>query len=113
MIKAFDLLNIWKNKPYQKSNYENIHIHYGDQKYIRMKPKTQITLSDGLMQIILKQPKDWKKQNIEIQGEVTLCNDTHNVIYYTLKGSLISNDDRECKLHVKNGIPQDNEQWLN
>ena len=46
MITAFDLLNIWKNKPYQKSNYENIHIYYGDQKYIRMKPKTQITLSD-------------------------------------------------------------------
>ena len=100
MIKPIELLNIWKKKPYQKSNYENIHIYYGDQKYVRMKPKTRITLSDGLMQI-------------EIQGEVTLCNDTHNVIYYTLKESLISSDDKECKLHVKNGIPQDNEQWLN
>ena len=94
MIKPIELLNIWKKKPYQKSNYENIHIYYGDQKYVRMKPKTRITLSDGLMQIILKQPKDWKKQSIEIQGEVTLCNDTHNVIYYTLKESLISSDEK-------------------
>jgi hypothetical protein len=113
MIKPFELLQIWKQKPYQKSNYENIHICYDDQKYIRMKPKTQITISDGFMEIILKQPKDWLKQHIQIEGEVTLCNDTHNVIYYTLKESLISDDDKECKLHVKNGVPKDNEKWLN
>ena len=112
-MQPFDELNIWKQKPFIKSNYENIHIYYGDQKYVRMKPKTQIALTPGFLHLILKKPGSWQRENIKIEGDVTLCNDTHNVIYYTLLNSLLSNDNNEIKLHIKNGIPGDKEQWQN
>lgn len=109
----FQLLQSWKSKPYKKTNYENIHAFYGDQKYIRMKPKTQISLTPGFLHIILKQPGEWKKQNIKLEEEVTLCNETHNILYYTVIDSLISDEEKQLKLHIKNGIPKDDEEWLN
>jgi hypothetical protein len=46
-MKPFEILQDWRSKPYQRTNYENIHAYYGDQKYIRMKPKSQISLTPG------------------------------------------------------------------
>ena len=102
MMQPLDELKSWKQKPYIKSNYDNIHIFYDDQKYIRMKPKTKIALTPGFLHLILKKPNNWERENIKIEGDVTLCNDTHSIIYYTLKESLLSNDDNEYKLHIKN-----------
>ena len=111
-MEPLEELKIWKQKPYMRSNYDNIHIFYDDQKYIRMKPKTQIGLSPGFLHLILKKPGHWKKENIKIEDDVTLCIETHNVIYYTLIESLISDEENKFKLHVKNGVPGDNEKWL-
>ena len=105
-MEPLEELKIWKQKPYMKSNYDNIHIFYDDQKYVRMKPKTQISLSPGFLHLILKKPGHWAKENIKIECDVTLCNETHDVIYYTLIESLISDEDNEFKLYVKNGIQQ-------
>ena len=112
-MKPFETLQDWKSKPYQKTNYENIHAFYGDQKYIRMKPKTHITLTPGLLHLIIKHPKEWVQQNFKLDQEVTLHNETHTVLYYTLIDSLISDEEKELKLHVKNGLPKEDEQWLN
>jgi len=112
-MSPFQILQDWKSKPYQRTNYENIHVFYGDQKYIRMKPKSQISLTSGFLHLILKHPKEYIRQNIKLEDEVTLRNDTINVLYYTLIESLLSNDEKECKLHVKNGILKENEPWLN
>ncbi len=83
-MKPLDILQDWKAKPYQKTNYDNIHAFYGDQKYIRMKPKTHITLTAGLLHLIIKHPKEWVQQNFKIEEAVTLHNETHNILYYTL-----------------------------
>ena len=112
-MTPFNLLQNWKAKPYQKTNYENIQAFYGDQKYIKMKPKTHISLTPGFLHLILKQPKEWKQQNFKLEEEVTLYNETNNIIYYTLIDSLISDEEKQLKLHVKNGLPKENEQWLN
>ena len=109
MMQPLDELKSWKQKPYIKSNYDNIHIFYDDQKYIRMKPKTQIGLSPGFLHIILKKPGHWKKENIKIEGDVTLCNETHNVIYYTLIESLIS--DEENKFNEEDSIDDHMYDW--
>ncbi len=106
MMNAFNILQDWKSKPYQKTNYDNIHAFYGDQKYIRMKPKTHITLTPGLLHLIIKYPKEWIQQNFKLDEEVTLHNETHNILYYTVIDSLISDEEKQVKLHVKNGIPK-------
>jgi|TARA_B100001063_G_C16750048_1_gene549769 hypothetical protein len=105
-MNAFNILQDWKSKPYQKTNYDNIHAFYGDQKYIRMKPKTHITLTPGLLHLIIKYPKEWIQQNFKLDEEVTLHNETHNILYYTVIDSLISDEEKQVKLHVKNGIPK-------
>jgi len=112
-MSPLDTYNIWKSKPYQKTNYENIHAYYGDVKYIRMKPKSQISLTSGFLHLIIKHPKEWVHQNFKLEDEVTLKNETHNILYYTLIDSLISDDEKKYKLHVKNGIPKEDEEWLN
>lgn len=95
----------WKDKPYQKTNYENIHVFYGDQKYIRMKPHSQITLTPGFLHLIIKYPNEWVKQNIKLEDDATIQNETNNILYYTVIDSLFYDDDKELKLHIKNGIP--------
>ena len=107
------ILQDWKSKPFQKTNYENIHVFYGDQKYIRMKPKTQISLTPGFLHLIVKHPTEWVQQNFKLDDEVTLKNETPNILYYTLIDSLLCNDEKEYKLHVKNGIPKEEEEWQN
>ena len=112
-MKPFEILQDWRSKPYQKTNYENIHAFYGDQKYIRMKPKSHITLTPGLLHLIIKHPKEWVRQNLKLEEEVTLYNETHNVLYYTVIDSLITDEEKQLKLHVKNGVPKEDEEWLN
>ena len=113
-MKPFEVLQDWKSKPYKRTNYENIHAFYGDQKYIRMKPKSQISLTPGFLHLIIKHPKEWVRQNLKLEEEVTLYNETHNVLYYTVIDSLISEEEKELKLHVKTGIPLENEEkWTN
>tara|TARA_A100000172_G_C3012512_1_gene100292 strand:- start:112 stop:468 length:357 start_codon:yes stop_codon:yes gene_type:complete len=106
-----ELLKDWKNKLYRKTNYNNIYASYGDQKYIRMKPKSQISITPGFLYIILKHPKEYVKQNFKLERDVTLCNETHNVIYFSLEESLLSEEENDYKLHVKNGIPKNEEKW--
>ena len=112
-MKPFEILQDWRSKPYQKTNYENIHAFYGDQKYIRMKPKSHITLTPGLLHLIIKHPKEWVRQNLKLEEEVTLHNETYNILYYTVIDSLISDEEKQLKLHVKNGVPKEDEEWLN
>lgn len=112
-MTPFNILQNWKAKPYQKTNYENIQAFYGDQKYIKMKPKTQISLTPGVLKIILKQPKEWKHHNIKIDKELTLFNKTKNIMYFTLNESLFSDEEKELSLIIKNEAPKDNEEWLN
>jgi len=112
-MKPFEILQDWKSKSYQRTNYENIHVFYGDQKYIRMKPKSQISLTPGFLHLIIKHPKEWVRQNLKLEEEVTLHNETNNVLYYTVIDSLISDEEKQLKLHVKNGVPKEDEEWLN
>jgi len=112
-MKPFEILQDWRSKPYQKTNYENIHAFYGDQKYIRMKPKSHITLTPGLLHLIIKHPKEWVRQNLKLEEEVTLHNETYNILYYTVIDSLISDEEKQLKLHVKNGVPKEDEEWQN
>lgn len=112
-MNALNLLQDWKNKPYQKTNYENIHVFYGDTKYLKMKPHSQITLTPGFLHLIVKHPKEWVRQNFKLEEEVTLENLTNSILYYTVKECLISDEEKQLKLHVKNGIPSEEEQWPN
>ena len=112
-MTPFDILQNWKAKPYQRTNYENIHVFYGDQKYVRMKPKSQISLTSGFLHLILKHPKQYVHENLKLEDEVTLKNETNNVLYYTLIESLIFNDEKEFKVHVKSGVLREEEQWQN
>ena len=105
------ILQSWKNKTYRKTNYENVQDCYNEVKYVRMRPKSNITITPGFLSIIIKHPKEWVKQNFKLEQEVTLCNETHSVIYFTLEESLLSEEEREYKLHIKNGIPKDEEKW--
>tara|TARA_X000001388_G_scaffold32492_1_gene22978 strand:+ start:188 stop:526 length:339 start_codon:yes stop_codon:yes gene_type:complete len=107
------ILQHWKKQPYMKTNYDNIHAHYADHKYIRMKPKSQITLTPGLVFMIIKHPKQWVQQNFKLENDVTLHNETSNVLYFILKDSLLSNEEKNEKLHVKSGIPKGDDEWLN
>ena len=107
----YQLLQSWKQKKYRKTNYENIHACYNGLKYIRIKPKSEITLTSGVLSIVLKHPKKWVLQNFLLENHVTLCNETHNVIYFTLKESLLSKEVKEYKLHIKNGVPTNEEKW--
>ena len=97
-MSPFQILQDWKSKPYQRTNYENIHVFYGDQKYVRMKPKSQISLTSGFLHLILKHPKQYVHEILKLEDEVTLKNETNNVLYYTLIESLIFNDEKEFKV---------------
>ena len=97
-------LNFFKKQPYRATNIEGVDISYGDRKYVRMKPKAQVTISSGLMHLILKKPKGWTIQNIKIEEEVTIVNETHKHMYYTLNEALFDPEEKEFKLHIKNGI---------
>ena len=112
-MNTLELLKEWKNKIYQKTNYENIHVCFDDQKYFRIKPKSHITLTPGFLHIILKQPTEWVKQNFKLEEEVTLHNETHNVLYCSVVDSLFSDDEKELKLHVKSGVVSNEETWDN
>lgn len=107
----FNLLQNWKQKKYRKTNYENIHACYNELKYIRIKPKSNISLTPGFLSIVLKHPKEWVIQNFVLEDEVTFCNETHNVVYFVLRESLLSEEEKEHKLHLKNGIPKNEEKW--
>ena len=41
-MTPFEKLQDWKNKPYRRTNYENIYAFYDECKYIRMKPNSYI-----------------------------------------------------------------------
>ena len=66
----YQLLQSWKQKKYRKTNYENIHACYNDLKYIRIKPKSEITLTSGILSIVLKHPKEEKEYKLHIKNGV-------------------------------------------
>ena len=103
-MSPLQLLQVWKEKPFKKTNYENIKAFYDDYKYVKMKPNSQISLTEGLFHIILPHPGEWVKQNFKLERYVTLCNETNSFLYFTLKQSLIFDDEQDYKLHVKNGV---------
>jgi hypothetical protein len=103
-MSPLELLQVWKSKPYKKTNYENIKAFYDDHKYIKMKPNSQISLTEGFFHVILKHPKEWVQQNFKLEREVTLCNETNSFLYFTVIQSLIFDEEKEYKLHVKNGV---------
>ena len=45
------------------------------------------------------------QQNFKLDDDVTLHNETNNTLYFTLKDSLLSDEEKNEKLYVKNGIP--------
>jgi len=103
-VRPFEVLQDWKSKPYKKTNYDNIEAYYDRQKYIKMKPKSFIGLTPGFLHIIIKHPREWVQQNLKLEDEVTLYNETGKTIYYTIIDSLIFNEERDLKLHIKNGV---------
>ena len=104
-MTPYDILQVWKKKPYQKTNYENIHACYENDKHYRIKPKSQITLTPGFVHFVIKKPKEWVQQNFKLEDDVTLHNETNNILYFTLKDSLLSDEEKNEKLYVKNGVP--------
>ena len=70
-----------------------------------MKPKSCITLTPGFIFMIIKHPKEWVQQNFKLEDDVTLHNETNNTLYFTLKDSLLSDEEKNEKLQVKNGVP--------
>tara|TARA_B100000941_G_C28379640_1_gene486611 strand:- start:139 stop:465 length:327 start_codon:yes stop_codon:yes gene_type:complete len=104
-MNPFNILQYWKKQPYKKTNYDNIHAHYADYKYIRMKPKSCITLTPGFIFMIIKHPKEWVQQNFKLENDVTLYNETTKILYFILKDSLLSDEEKNEKLYVKSGIP--------
>lgn len=109
-----ELLSEWKQKSFKKTNYENIQVCYDDAKYIRMKPKSFISFTPGYLSLILRQPKEWTVQNLKLEQDATLLNETPNILYFTVKDSLFSGEEKELKLYVKYGIPnEDEEVWEN
>ena len=109
-MQPLEILQDWKTKPYLQTNYENIQAFYDDKKYIRMKPQSQISLTPGMLSIILKHPKEFVIEGYRLETDVTLKNETHKVMYFTLEDSLFYEEENEFKLHIKNGI-LDEEQW--
>ena len=100
-------LKFFKERPYKKGNIEGISICYEDRKYVRMHPKKSITLSPGFVYLIMKKPKQWTIQYIELQTETTLVNETGKYMYYTLQDSVFDGDEKDFKLHIKSGIDPD------
>ena len=104
ILKEF---KFFKERPYQKTNIEGIDICYEDRKYVRMDPKSSVTVSPGFMYLIIKKPKQWVAQYIKIEEEVTLVNETRKYMYYTLQDSVFDTGEKEFKLHIKSGIDPD------
>ena len=65
-----------------------------------MKPKSCITLTPGFIFMIIKHPKEWVQQNFKLEDDVTLHNETNNILYFTLKDSLLSDEEKNEKLYV-------------
>jgi len=105
MFNFVETLREWKNKPYLNTNYENVKIFYDDLKYVKIDAKSQISLTEGILHLILKHPKEWVKQVFNLQKDVTLINQTHHPLYFCVEDSLISNDENNIRLEIKNGIP--------
>lgn len=99
-------LNYFKSKNYIKTNIEGVDVCYEDKKYVRMAPKTSVTLSPGFIYLIIKHPNEWVVQYIELQKEATLVNETGKYMYYTLQDSVFEEEEKQFKLHIKSGIPQ-------
>lgn len=111
-MNPLNILTGWKSKPFHKTNYENIHAYYADQKYIRMKPKSQIGLSPGFLKIVLKHPMEYVLEGYHFNEDITLFNETHTIVYFTLKNCLLSHEENQLKLHIKNGVDT-KESWDN
>jgi len=102
-------LKYWKSKKFIDSNFENIKVCYEDCKYVKMNPKSFISLTPGFLNLIIKHPKEWVEQNFKLEEDTNLHNETNNYLYFTVKDSSFFMDKLNLKLHVKNGVPKENE----
>jgi|TARA_E500000318_G_scaffold67983_1_gene62753 hypothetical protein len=103
-------LNYFKSKKYKKINIEGVEVCYDDKKYVRMAPKTSVSISPGSVYLIIKEPKEWVIKYIEIEKEATLVNETGKYMYFTLQNSVFEEEQKELKIHIKSGIFK---QWQN
>ena len=110
-MTPYDILQVWKKKPYQKTTYENIHACYENDKHYRIKPKSQITLTPGFVHFVIKKPKEWVQQNFKLEEDVTVVNETLQIIYFYVIDSLLSSTEVELKLYVKTGVLSEEEEW--
>lgn len=108
-MSSLEKLKNWKSKKYQASNLENIQVCYEDFKYVKMNPKSFISLTPGFLHLIIKHPKEWVEQNFKLEENTNLYNETNNYLYFTVKDSSFFTDNLDLKLHVKNGVPKENE----
>lgn len=106
-MNPLNTLNHWKNQPYKRTNYENIQVHYGDLKFIKMKPKSFIALTPGLLTLILKKKREWILQEVRINEEINLINDTSKVLYYTIEDSVFFDEEKELKVSVRPDIGEE------
>lgn len=102
-----DIYKELKNKDYQKSNHEGVHVCYEDSKtYLKIDPKKQITLSEGSFYTIMRHPSGLKEENIKLEQPAELHNMTNEPMFCVLKDCLFDNEPRELKLIIKKGIQE-------
>ena len=53
-MMPLQILKQWKEKPYVKTNYENVEVCYDDQKYVKLNMKSSIGVSPGFITLIVK-----------------------------------------------------------
>lgn len=93
-----------RSRPYQKSNHEKIDVFYDQQTFLKMHPKSSITLSPGELFIILKKPEGLSAESHRILEEIKLINETNSIIYCVLTNCLFSENETKNTMHIKLGV---------
>jgi hypothetical protein len=92
-----------------KTNYENVEVCYDDQKYVKLNMKSSIGVSPGFITLIVKKANEYVMQVVKLEDEVELCNETANYLYFLINDSLLFEEHKKLKLHIKNGTPTQDE----
>lgn len=108
-MMPLQILKQWKEKPYVKTNYKNVEVCYDDQKYVRLNMKSSIGISPGFITLIVKKANEYVMQVVKLEDEVELCNETANYLYFLINDSLLFEEHKKLKLHIKNGTPTQDE----
>tara|TARA_B100001057_G_C22866467_1_gene956694 strand:+ start:2006 stop:2356 length:351 start_codon:yes stop_codon:yes gene_type:complete len=99
-----DEYDIWKSQNYRSSNYDQLSVAYDyPLKHLKLKPKSSITLSEGKVYLIINHMNGLQKQEFDIEKDVTIHNHTFTDLYCAVEDSLISDEDVDFSITVKNG----------